>query len=388
MKTSSLAQRRSAIENLRARFDGRSVSDRNRVVSADILNSWRRSAAAVNPQFQCAPRDEEYEVRSIWQQSPLSLASRGELDNLTQLVNEGHYVAAISDCSGRLLWTRSSTYMRSRAENLNFIQGGHWDERSVGTNAVGLSVKLRRPVTVFSSEHYSPFVQDWVCYAAPIMQSQTGECVGVLDISTTWEKHTPLGESATTQIANSIAEGLPVFGPRAELEVYALGQPRIVFRGNDIRLPLRQLEILCLLALNPDGIDLENLYLQLYSDSRHSMSTLKSDVSNLRRRLGGEIGSRPYRLTVGVWADFVDIWKQLTARRWTDAQSIYRGSLLPKSDAPGLREWRNCVDAHMDACLHRAESYSTGAQTNAGAIYPEIESSFDYSSRIIHRMRS
>ncbi len=347
----SLSQRRQAIENQRSEFTAKGTTVPHQSVSQHILSSWQRSAKYVAPTPSYAPADDEYITSRLWEESPLSLAAQHEQQNMEQLVKEGSLVVAIADPCGRLLWTYASNHMRRRAESLNFTAGGHWDEESVGTNAVGLSLSLKRAVTVFSSEHYLPIVRDWVCYAAPIIHPQSGECVGILDMSTTWNRHTPLGQCAVTEIARSIASNLPENLPRAELEIYALGQAYVRFQGMAINLTPRQIEILCLLALNAEGLSLNNLHAALYGDSPVSTATLKAEISHLRHILKGSIGSRPYRLLLPVWADFIHLWKILHEQKINEAISLYRGAFLPQSKSPELEEWRYCISAVVDQVL-------------------------------------
>jgi len=347
----SLSQRRDIAVTQRDEFSGSGAVLNPRSLSKGILSSWRRSAKFIKSEKASAPVDEDRLVSDLWQESPLCKAAKIEQDNMKQLTKEGELVVAISDPCGRLLWTHSSSYMKSRAENLNFVAGGHWDEKSVGTNAVGLSLKEKKPVTVFSAEHYSPFVEDWVCYAAPIIHPQSKQCIGILDMSTTWDRHTPLGQAAVSGIARSIANCLPTELPKAELEIHALGEPYIVLKGIKIHVSLRQLEILSLLALNPEGLSLERLHAALYGDARVSTATLKAEISHLRHMLNGEIGSRPYRLTLSFWADFVHLWGLLHQQKTNEAMSLYRGSLLPQSQSPELIEWRYCISAVMEQAL-------------------------------------
>lgn len=320
-------------------------------IRSDIIGSWQRSAQAAAISQGQAPADDAYLTSRLWKESILRQAAEREQEQIIQLAREGELVAAIADASGRLLWTYASRHMQARAEAVNFTAGGHWDERSVGTNAVGLSLSLKSAITVFSSEHYQSFVHDWVCYAAPIIHPQSGECVGVLDLSTTWTRHTPLGQAAVTELARSIAHCLPTQLPRAELEVYALGQPRVLFRGKPLVLPQRYLEMLCLLLLNPQGLGLEAFHAALYPEAVASTATLKAEISHLRRLLDGQIGSRPYRLLIPVWADFIQIWQALREQKTNEALALYRGSLMPQSDSPEINEWRHCIDGVMDQVL-------------------------------------
>lgn len=355
LATSDLSHRRRTIENQWNRFVTSSTTGSNFPktddIRDDIMSSWQRSAQFIKPRQFHAPADDEHAAVTRWKESLLCQAAQREQEQMMQLAKEGSLVVAIADPQGRLLWTFASNHMRKRAENVNFTTGGRWDEHSVGTNAVGLSLKLRRSVTVFSCEHYLPFIHDWVCYAAPIIHPQSGEVVGSLDLSTTWNRHTPLGQAAVTELARSIARCLPQHLPRAELEIHALGQPRILFRGKPLNLPMRQVEILCLLALNPQGLTLEGFHAALYGDLPVSTTTLKAELSHLRRLLDGQIGSRPYRLQMPVWADFIQVWQALRQQQTNEAFSLYRGSFLPHSASPELEEWRHCIDAVMGQAL-------------------------------------
>ena len=78
-----------------------------------------------------------------------------------------------------------------------------------------------------------------------------------------------------------------------------------------------------------------------------ALTTLKVELSHLRHLLNGHISSRPYRLTVGVWADFVSLWQVLKEQQIEKAIELYRGAFLPQSASPELEEWRNCMEAVM-----------------------------------------
>lgn len=359
MSVRTLRQRRHVIDTQWDSFQAGAPLHANDRINADIIESWRRSARSIRPHTESPPLLDESTMDHHWQNSALRQATQAEHGNLAQLVDEGDMVAAIADTSGRLLWTTASNHMRTRAESVNFTQGGIWDESSAGTNAVGLSLTLRRPVTVFSSEHFLPTVHEWVCYAAPVFHPQTRECVGVLDMSTTWHHYTPMGQAAVAGIAQSIGSHLPCTAPRAELEIHALGHPHVHYQGKLLALSLRQLEIICLLAMNQQGLSLDQLHVRLYGDSAVSSSTLKSELSRLRSLLGGNIGSRPYRLTMPVWADFLQIWKTLEAKQTDESIGLYRGPLLATSVSPELEEWRACIDARMQQTLDSCDNTAT-----------------------------
>ena len=71
------------------------------------------------------------------------------------------------------------------------------------------------------------------------------------------------------------------------LELKLLGQPSAQLDGLPLRLTRRQMEILALLALNPDGLNLGELHSRLYGDRPVSQGTLKAEMSQLRACSGG-----------------------------------------------------------------------------------------------------
>jgi hypothetical protein len=357
MKTNDLlSQRRKNVESHRDKFDAGVLVDDPAVVSSEIYRSWGRCAKALTAPQEHAPIIDNHLALDLWEKSPLSVAALSEQSNLKQLVKEGPFIAVIADSFGRVLWSCSNNNMRERAERRNLVTGGLWREEDIGTNAIGLSLKLRRPVSVFAGEHFTGFLRESVCYASPIIHPTSGACVGTLNITALWRKHTPLAQSATMHIAQSIGQYLPEKAEQFELEVYALGQSRVMYCGKMINIPLRQMEILCILILNPHGLNLVQLYTALYGDESRSTATLKADVSHLRSRLGGGIGSRPYRLTLSFWADFVELWRTLKAEKESEAISLYRGCLLQASLSPEIEEWRHCIDAVVDQAINTCKS--------------------------------
>lgn len=344
----SLKQRRQTAEHQWHRF----VENKRlqpRVVPNKISASWQRSQSASPSKL--VPLEDPYETKYRWHESVIHASAKQELGQLIDIVSEGELVAAISDPSGRLLWTYASKHMQDRAADVNFVAGGRWGEQSAGTNAVGLCLVTQQPVTVFSAEHFHSNLHEWVCYAAPIIHPQTGKLIGTLDLSSTWEKHTPLGQAAIEQMAKSIAKKLPIHTPQAELELHMLGQPHVIYQGKTLPLSLRHCEILCLLALNPRGMSLNALHDALYGEQKVTLSTLKSEISTLRTLLHGQIDSRPYRLSLNCWADFIELWSTIRTQDVDRAFSLYQGSLLTNSVSPEVEQWRHCIDAVMSKSL-------------------------------------
>ncbi len=117
--------------------------------------------------------------------------------------------------------------------------------------------------------------------------------------------------------------------------------------GETVSLTLRHAECLAVLASEPSGLTGDRLATLLYGE-RAVPGTLKALISRLRSSIPLE--SRPYRLTVKYQADFLDLLEHLKRGRVRQALSLYRGPLLPKSEAPSVVELRE----HIDESLRQA----------------------------------
>lgn len=328
-------------------------------VAAELLASWQRSSKSVPQSRAVAPVENLFEVQHAWEQSPLEFASRLLVADLRTLADEGEMVVAIADASGRIAWTQGSPQMQTLAQRLNFVPGGHWDEASVGTNALALALRHRRPVRVFAAEHYVQAVHDWVCYSSPIRHPQSGELLGVLDFSTTWEHSSPLGLAGARYYAQQIEQGLVSSAPAPTLETLRLnlcGSPEVRLGRTTLHLTRRQHELLGVLALNPAGLTLDALHAHVYGDQQVTLSTLKSEISTLRGLLGGAVASRPYRLMLGVTFDAQSVEGALLSGQITRALDSYGGPLLPYSRSPLLNYWREYLEAALrEASLNSAD---------------------------------
>ncbi len=124
--------------------------------------------------------------------------------------------------------------------------------------------------------------------------------------------------------------------------------------GLDVRATPRQIEVLTLLALHPDGLGLETLHAHLYGDREVRRATLKAEISHLRDRLRGGIASRPYRLE-GAWsADCTEVLERIQAGDARGAVVLARGALVPRSISPKLEEWRQFIEIALRESVLRA----------------------------------
>ena len=345
------------------------------LVRPEILKSWRRSKPRVSRDVAEAPLDDESEARAFWQDSPLQRAVSSVEADLRRTAEDGDLVLAVTDPQTRILWTYGGRVMRRKAESVNFVPAARWDDESVGTNALDLANRLRRPSMVFSAEHYAPIVHNWVCWAAPVHDPVTGAQLGVVDLSTTWDRTHPIGLATARVLARLIETAMPISAAHpmlpdesglTGLQLRLLGNAEATLDGSRLLLNRRQTEILAILALHPDGLSLDRLHALVYGDQAVTPSTLKAEVSHLRAALGGQLASRPYRLTLPVATDIDDVLEALQRGDAAAAIASYGGDLLPGTESPALVELGEYVAVAM------REALIAGPEPSAVVRYSEL----------------
>lgn len=312
-----------------------------------LLHSWQRSAQANIPKERfAAPLCNQVHQRHSILNTALQQCGK-ELDHIAQ---QSSMVIAIGDSGSTIIWTAASRQMQSAAEKVHFIAGGQWHEELVGTNALALSLKTQQSSCVFSNEHYMESIHDWVCYAAPILHPYSQQVIGVIDLSTTANQHNSLGVLAAERCATIIQNAL-LHPQKPYLYIRALNTAQISLNGKNLILTPRQIEILSILALCPQGLNLEQLHQALYGERKVSMGTLKAEMSQLRDILGGLLGSRPYRLLTEVEGDFLHVEQALDAGYLASALQFYSGIFLAKSESPFLSSWRDYLESRLSHAI-------------------------------------
>ncbi|MBY8878996.1 helix-turn-helix domain-containing protein [Actinacidiphila acidipaludis] len=355
----ALRERRTALEHEWARRVPQLLAAADRTapagqaVRSEVSESWARSVATVDPRVRSAPPGA---ADARWEGSPLRGPVTRMAAELRDIAEDAGFVAAVTDETGTILWTCGGQVMRRRAERVNFAPGGRWDEGAMGTNALSLALRTGRPSTVFSAEHLVAALHGWVCYCAPI-HGPDGRVLGVLDLSTTWDRSHPLALPTVRGLTSAIEAGLRDTLPERRQDaapdgvtLSCLGSSLVGSGGQPLHLPPRQVEILTLLALEPGGFSPERLRDLLYGDRPVSASTFKAELSHLRRALDGAVTTRRYALTVPVECDAVRVLRALERGDTAAAVEEYRGPLLPLSEAPGVVAWR----AHLEVVVREA----------------------------------
>ena len=114
-------------------------------------------------------------------------------------------------------------------------------------------------------------------------------------------------------------------------------------------LSARHSEILALLSTHPEGLSAEELCDLLYEGDASTM-TLRAEMVRLRKVLqqlnpAAVPQSRPYRLPLDLVPDSGQVLSCLQRGSHRIALEIYRGAVLPRSEAPGIAELRTRVSS-------------------------------------------
>lgn len=345
----NLIEKRKQIEQFR---QSNSLSPQHaEQLGQSIHSSWRRSHSAAIPKDRiAAPLQQDREQVPDALQRALNRCA----DDLKHIAEQSSMVVAVGDVGSTIVWSASSRQMQSAAESVHFMQGGQWKEELVGTNALALSLKTQQSSCVFSNEHYMTSIHDWVCYAAPIIDPYSKQVLGVIDLSTTWQHHNSLGLLAAERCA-SIVQATLLEQHQQQLYIRAFAASQVLFNGKMLVMTPRQIEILTILALCPQGMTLDTLHQALYGERKVSIGTLKAEMSQLRDVLGGMLGSRPYRILANVEADFLQAEQALDAGYTESALKLCSGVFLAKTESPFLCTWRDCLESRLSDAIFKAD---------------------------------
>lgn len=359
-----------------------------------IRESWQRSAQLhANPDNPEAPlaMDRE-ELEEYRRQHPLAAIMPVIHKLLVLPSHDSGMLVAVGDEVGRLLWVEGDPAMQRRAEGMMFVPGADWSEATVGTSAPGTALALGRGIQIAGAEHYKRSVHPWSCTAVPFHDPDSGALLGVVDITGTESAVAPhtlslveatvaaaqahlrverLQLAAARQaaparrrsaaVSTNGGSSAPKAGPSAagtrawasgslyrnSLQLLGRDQAVLSIDGRTVTLSARHSEILALLSTHPAGLTAEELAALLYPHDGATM-TLRAEMVRLRKVLqqlnpAAVPESRPYRLPMDLMPDSGQVLSCLQRGAHRIALEIYRGAVLPRSEAPGITELRGRV---------------------------------------------
>ncbi|WP_247042033.1 helix-turn-helix domain-containing protein [Arthrobacter rhizosphaerae] len=348
-----------------------------------VRESWQRSMQLrANPDNPEAPLAMDLdELEEYRRQHPLATIMPVIHKLLVLPSHDSGLLVAVGDEVGRLLWVEGDREMRRRAEGMMFVPGSDWSEATVGTSAPGTALALDRGIQISGAEHFQRSVHPWSCTAVPFHDPDSGAVLGVVDITGTEaavaahtlslvvatvaaaEAHLrverlQLAASRKTVTARRRSPAIAAGSGNAvvtdskslyrnSLQLLGRDQALLSIEGVTLALSARHSEILALLSIHPDGLSAEELGTLLYPGVTSTM-TLRAEMVRLRKVLeqlnpGAVPASRPYKLLVDLQPDSAQVLKCLQRGAHRIALEIYRGAVLPRSEAPGIIALRSRV---------------------------------------------
>lgn len=177
-------------------------------LTPEIEESWHLCRQkGLNPHdgiTDCILTPEEFEERLAENELLITLAKQN-VKRLQKFLRGWRFVIILTDKDGYILYKEGENSISIAAETIRFKEGAKWGEIEVGTNAIGLAARYKKPMMVRGYEHFSKASQQWNCSAAPIF-NQHKEMIGVLNVSSLYQSiNQPYVLACVKLIADSIS---------------------------------------------------------------------------------------------------------------------------------------------------------------------------------------
>ncbi len=179
-------------------------------VRREILQSWSRChSIGINPeQKQARTALTSFELETLLSESELYHTAKPIIDNIyDKLIGTG-YLITLNDESGKMLYLKGEKELIKKTEKINFSPGMDWSEKTAGTNAIGTSIVSKKPIQVFSAEHFCEGFHPMTCSASPIFHPYTKNAIGAIDFTGFWPSTQPHTLGLAVSLAQMIEQQL------------------------------------------------------------------------------------------------------------------------------------------------------------------------------------
>ncbi len=104
------------------------------------------------------------------------------LERIYKFVEGTGFLVMLTDERGFIMEEFGDPETIKNSYEINFFKGACWNEKEVGTNAIGTGIVVKKPLQITSCEHYCKKHHKWTCSSAPIFD-QEGQLTGILNMS-------------------------------------------------------------------------------------------------------------------------------------------------------------------------------------------------------------
>ncbi|HDQ06102.1 MAG TPA: PAS domain-containing protein [Candidatus Bathyarchaeota archaeon] len=178
------------------------------IISQDVYRSWQRSKQhGIDPYMHeiALVLDRDSLARRLRDNSAFIELCTSFMDNLYSLVKGSRFIVALFDSDGFLLRIIGDENILHDLTVGRFVPGSCWQEKFMGTNAVGVILHTGKPIQTFACEHYAKLAHRYTCSGAPIYNPH-GNLIGIIDVTGFYQNSNPhtLGMvvAAATAISN------------------------------------------------------------------------------------------------------------------------------------------------------------------------------------------
>ena len=179
-------------------------------VRQEILNSWDRcQSIGINPEQQQAKTAlTSFQLETLLSESDLYRAAKPIIDNIFDTLIGTGYLITLNDESGKMIYLKGEQDSIRKMEKRNFSPGMDWSEAAAGTNAIGTSIISKKPIQVFSAEHYCEGFHSMTCSSSPIFHPYTKNVMGAIDFTGFWQSTQPHTLGLAVSLAQMIQNEL------------------------------------------------------------------------------------------------------------------------------------------------------------------------------------
>lgn len=156
-----------------------------------IKDSWIRSKNyEINYQnFEIKRVSKKELTLKLKENEELIFIAHPIMENLYNIVHGSGFVIVLTDKNGCIIDMVGDEEM-IKVKELNFEIGVIWTEESIGTNAIGTTLYLDKPLQISGAEHYYSKNHCVTCSAATI-HNEDGEIIGCINMSGNHSKANP-----------------------------------------------------------------------------------------------------------------------------------------------------------------------------------------------------
>jgi len=147
-------------------------------------------------------------MQERWAEHPLGSLAHVLLAELGDVARESRSLIVVSDASGLLLHIEGPDSLKAQAAEMNFVEGARYSEAAAGTNGIGTVLAADQALQVFASEHFNQRHHGWACSGAPVHDPVSRRALGVVDLSSPWQKGDPLGLEFPAAAAQALEQCL------------------------------------------------------------------------------------------------------------------------------------------------------------------------------------